>query len=196
MAPFSSNNGAGRQLSPEPRCPWVLVPQQVMRRIGAEMQSIRSQEAGPPTVGVGAGARENFAGWGLWAGWALCCGHGQAQIPSSSQVHGEPVILSTGKARSPSVGRTWPPIGSWFQLVILLFHSSSPSSQLPQEGPVLPLPPAAPARKCHWSLLEENATPPSGCKGGDTDGGSERARDMPDVTQHERQRGLGAWSWD
>lgn len=116
--------------------------------------------------------------------------------PIPSQVHGERVIWSTRKVRFSAVGRTWPPTGSWFQLVLLLFHASSPSSRLPPEGPALLQPLAAPARKGHWFLLEEEAVPPSGCKGGETEGGSERARDVLEVTQPERQGGLGAWSWD
>lgn len=86
--------------------------------------------------------------------------------PLPSQVHREPIILDTRKAHFFSVGRTWPPAVSWFQQVILpFFHPTSPSSRLPQEGPILPLHPAAPERKCYWFPLDQGLAP--GCKGGD-----------------------------
>lgn len=123
-------------------------------------------------------------GRGLRIGWALRCGHGQALLPS--QEHRGPIIQGTRKARFSSVGRTWPPAGSWFQQVIFLFfHPALPSSRLPQEGPVLPLHLEAPARKCHWSLLEQGLAPLV-LREEITEAGSERARDMPEVKQQER----------
>lgn len=99
-----------------------------------------------------AGGRGGEGVQGLWASGARHCGHSQDPLPSQEQRTHYPHIR---KARFSSVGRTWPPAGSWLQQVNFLSHPALPSSRLLQEGPVLLPHRGAPARKCHRSLLQQ-----------------------------------------
>lgn len=128
---------------------------------------------------------------GLQAGWAICCGHGQALLPS--QEHREPIIQGTRKAHFSSTERTWPPAGSWFQQVIFLFFHP-PLTFMPA-SPGRPSSPTAPGGPCKKKKMPSvhpraRAGPwfPWLPREEITEAGSERARDMPEVTHPERPR--------
>lgn len=107
--------------------------------------------------GQGAGARENTAGQGGRGGGSGPAG--PAPVATARTRSPFPGRLATQRTHYPhtrkahfsSVGRTWPPAGSRFPQVTLLFHPALPSSRLPQEGPALPRHRVAPARESHWS---------------------------------------------
>lgn len=87
-----------------------------------------------------------WCGRGHQASWALSYGRGQDLLPS--QVHREPIIQGTRKARFYSVGGMWLPAGGWFQQVIsallsslLTFIPASPGS------PGSPIAPGGPCKK-------------------------------------------------
>lgn len=77
-------------LSPEPMYQRAPVSWQVMRGTGAEMQMVSWEAEGIADLVWGQGQGQVpektllgwGQGWGLWAGWAHCCGHGLDPLPT------------------------------------------------------------------------------------------------------------------